>query len=118
MSKIKRNDPCSCGSGKKYKNCCSNKNKNKASFFPLFDKLYDFFLKGDQEFKETSELNRRPGSSILFSGGGKGINISAISPEAGAFLKALFCIVFIFSIILFGAAFILKYLITYMAHVS
>ncbi|WEG13446.1 SEC-C metal-binding domain-containing protein [Pullulanibacillus sp. KACC 23026] len=24
MPKIRRNDPCSCGSGKKYKNCCGN----------------------------------------------------------------------------------------------
>ena len=23
--KIGRNDPCTCGSGKKYKNCCMNK---------------------------------------------------------------------------------------------
>ncbi len=26
--KIGRNDPCPCGSGKKYKNCCFNKDKN------------------------------------------------------------------------------------------
>ena len=25
MSKIGRNDPCPCGSGKKYKQCCINK---------------------------------------------------------------------------------------------
>lgn len=25
--KIGRNDPCSCGSGKKYKNCCFQKSK-------------------------------------------------------------------------------------------
>jgi uncharacterized protein YecA (UPF0149 family) len=25
MPKIGRNDPCSCGSGKKYKNCCNQK---------------------------------------------------------------------------------------------
>lgn len=25
MSKIKRNDPCPCGSGKKYKHCCLKK---------------------------------------------------------------------------------------------
>ena len=24
-SKVGRNDPCSCGSGKKFKNCCANK---------------------------------------------------------------------------------------------
>lgn len=27
--KIGRNDPCPCGSGKKYKNCCINKVVNK-----------------------------------------------------------------------------------------
>ena len=26
MKKIKRNDPCPCGSGKKYKDCCYSKN--------------------------------------------------------------------------------------------
>ena len=25
MSKVGRNDPCPCGSGKKYKKCCANK---------------------------------------------------------------------------------------------
>ena len=28
-TKIGRNDPCPCGSGKKYKNCCLLKQKNK-----------------------------------------------------------------------------------------
>lgn len=27
-----RNDPCSCGSGKKYKQCCLNKDKKKGWF--------------------------------------------------------------------------------------
>lgn len=26
--KLNRNDPCNCGSGKKYKKCCMNKKKN------------------------------------------------------------------------------------------
>ncbi len=26
-AKVGRNDPCPCGSGKKYKNCCIQKNK-------------------------------------------------------------------------------------------
>jgi len=29
MNKIKRNDPCPCGSGKKYKKCCVNKEETK-----------------------------------------------------------------------------------------
>ena len=27
--KVGRNEPCPCGSGKKYKNCCFQKNDNK-----------------------------------------------------------------------------------------
>lgn len=27
---LKRNDPCLCGSGKKYKKCCMQKNESKA----------------------------------------------------------------------------------------
>lgn len=29
MSKVGRNDPCTCGSGKKYKKCCEDKVKGK-----------------------------------------------------------------------------------------
>lgn len=29
--KVGRNDPCPCGSGKKYKNCCMNQERPKAS---------------------------------------------------------------------------------------
>lgn len=29
--KLQRNDPCHCGSGKKYKNCCMEKDNNKIS---------------------------------------------------------------------------------------
>lgn len=29
MSKVGRNDPCPCGSGKKYKKCCEEKTKHK-----------------------------------------------------------------------------------------
>ena len=28
-NKIKRNDPCGCGSGKKFKKCCMNKKEGK-----------------------------------------------------------------------------------------
>lgn len=30
LDKAKRNDPCPCGSGKKYKKCCYNKDKDKS----------------------------------------------------------------------------------------
>ncbi|MFI5334790.1 MAG: SEC-C metal-binding domain-containing protein, partial [Chlamydiales bacterium] len=29
MDKVGRNDPCPCGSGKKYKKCCEEKTKHK-----------------------------------------------------------------------------------------
>ena len=32
MKKIGRNDPCPCGSGKKYKKCCLNKSASKGNF--------------------------------------------------------------------------------------
>ena len=32
MKKLGRNDPCSCGSGKKYKKCCLNKSAPKGNF--------------------------------------------------------------------------------------
>ena len=34
-SKISRNDPCPCGSGKKYKNCHENKDNKNTSRVPL-----------------------------------------------------------------------------------
>ena len=42
MSKIGRNDPCPCGSGKKYKKCCLNKEKTTTSNeqVPLVNELY------------------------------------------------------------------------------
>ena len=33
MKKIGRNDPCSCGSGKKYKQCCEGKSAEKSDVF-------------------------------------------------------------------------------------
>jgi len=39
QSKIGRNDPCSCGSGKKYKHCCALKSEQRA-------KLQDSIFKG------------------------------------------------------------------------
>lgn len=34
MSKLRRNDPCPCGSGKKYKKCCMNKGIFERAFIP------------------------------------------------------------------------------------
>jgi uncharacterized protein len=33
VEKVGRNDPCPCGSGKKYKNCCLQKEQAKGSLF-------------------------------------------------------------------------------------
>ena len=33
---IGRNDPCHCGSGKKYKRCCLEKDTGTGSFYKLF----------------------------------------------------------------------------------
>ena len=43
--KIGRNDPCPCGSGKKYKKCCLSKNScmlNEKSFLSTFQSSYDY----------------------------------------------------------------------------
>lgn len=40
MSKIGRNDPCPCGSGKKYKNCCLGKKQEQADLKSRLNSLY------------------------------------------------------------------------------
>jgi uncharacterized protein len=45
--KTGRNDPCPCGSGKKYKNCCQNK--------PVRKKLTAKWINKPQEQKEPTE---------------------------------------------------------------
>lgn len=44
-SKIGRNDPCPCGSGKKYKKCCLNKNKFTLPYQKYIDKSLDEYPK-------------------------------------------------------------------------
>ena len=47
MSKLGRNDPCNCGSGKKYKHCCADPTKNnklaqsRIHFSPISEKSSD-----------------------------------------------------------------------------
>lgn len=51
MKKQNRNDLCSCGSGKKYKNCCALKTKEK--------RFWEWFtVKSDQYFNFESDLDR------------------------------------------------------------
>lgn len=40
FEEAKRNDPCPCGSGKKYKKCCMNKSKNPLSALASYKLLY------------------------------------------------------------------------------
>lgn len=59
MSKIGRNDPCPCGSGKKYKKCCMEKDKAQRRYNDakqnLLSKLVDFFHE-DRFIEQADEL--------------------------------------------------------------
>lgn len=46
--KIGRNEPCPCGSGKKYKNCCRNQ-KAEVSVKDEYKKRYDIILKTPEQ---------------------------------------------------------------------
>jgi len=50
MQKIGRNDPCYCGSGKKYKKCCELKEKHK--------KFHAEVLSGGTEEAATTEAKK------------------------------------------------------------
>ena len=54
MEKIGRNDPCPCGSGKKFKKCCEMKQKNKKINAQLLNTV-------SLETQETSKV-----SSLFF----------------------------------------------------
>jgi uncharacterized protein len=63
MAALKRNDPCPCGSGKKYKKCCLKKlntksrfdQKDQRDFNELLPKLFDYSKKFDEEIKPAFE---------------------------------------------------------------
>ncbi len=55
MAKIGRNDTCPCGSGKKYKKCCLDKND---ALYPNYDKRY-FELKGKDAENFVYELAQK-----------------------------------------------------------
>jgi len=54
---IGRNDPCPCGSGKKYKKCCLNTlQNNEQSEVEMFDKWFEEDLKiGQENLKQLEE---------------------------------------------------------------
>ncbi|MFQ5866088.1 MAG: YecA family protein [bacterium] len=46
-SKIKRDDPCPCGSGKKYKKCCMNESESTS-----MSKIFNYYDERNTEFDE------------------------------------------------------------------
>ncbi|WP_187254566.1 SEC-C domain-containing protein [Alkalicoccus halolimnae] len=63
MAALKRNDPCPCGSGKKYKKCCLKKlntksrfdEKDQRDFNELLPKVFDYSKNFDEEIKPAFE---------------------------------------------------------------
>lgn len=53
-NKIKRNDPCPCGSGKKYKKCCIDKSE-KASIKELYNDYMEWNSEFEKEFEERTD---------------------------------------------------------------
>jgi tetratricopeptide (TPR) repeat protein len=69
MPKIGRNDPCPCGSGKKYKKCCMGKDKVDVEQAYLQDKDADFHEDMESmigELVEDFELTLSPGELELY----------------------------------------------------
>src|SRR5690625_4519755 len=68
MSKLKRNDPCPCGSGKKYKKCCGKSNVVEISpqlyneeLGQLHDELIEYALNNYEElFMEQTDIYFQP----------------------------------------------------------
>ncbi|WP_183163917.1 SEC-C metal-binding domain-containing protein [Alteribacter keqinensis] len=55
MAKVRRNDPCPCGSGKKYKKCCMNKQEALSTATLQDEKDYQQFLPKVVEFSTPYE---------------------------------------------------------------
>ncbi len=56
--KIGRNDPCICGSGKKYKKCCMNADNNRIALKSEYEKKYDIILKTPDQIKGIKKSGR------------------------------------------------------------
>ena len=56
---VKRNDPCPCGSGKKYKKCCEHKTAVKVEdmFFEELDRTLQLFFADYPKRAEMSAYN-------------------------------------------------------------
>jgi hypothetical protein len=77
-NKVGRNDPCPCGSGKKYKNCCMLKEKEGAAA--------KYTLGGKRKFK-AKVLNIQDKSLAVF---GRSTTVSPVTPEPDALQKMKF----------------------------
>lgn len=56
--KIGRNDPCICGSGKKYKKCCMNSDKERQNIKQKYKKKYNIILKEPYQVEGIRESGK------------------------------------------------------------
>lgn len=80
FEEAKRNDPCPCGSGKKYKKCCMGKNKNPLSTLAPYKLLYKPRLSKEEvknyyncynklltfAYSKYAKTNKRPKKESIF----------------------------------------------------
>lgn len=68
MKKIGRNDPCFCGSGKKYKKCCLLKAENKADELKLMEKFnsMDIFAYHDNYIHTRKVIAPKVNKKLLY----------------------------------------------------
>lgn len=80
FKEAKRNDPCPCGSGKKYKKCCMNKSKNPLSALAPYKLLYKPRLSTEEvksyyncynklltfAYAKYAKANKRPKKESIF----------------------------------------------------
>ena len=78
--KIGRNEQCTCGSGKKYKRCCLNKQSAQNSISPMINPMASdhFFSK----YNTTDILQAIAGLSVLKENHGKNYRFEQITEEA------------------------------------
>lgn len=74
-NKNKRNEPCICGSGVKYKKCCMNKIENSQEPENLIAKLISMGMKVNMSYKDCIEVGITTQSHPL-----DGVSINPITP--------------------------------------
>jgi len=70
MPKVRRNDPCPCGSGKKYKNCCMRQDRIRASRDLGFDREDAFLLNNLYTFAQQPRFARDLSEAFALYWGG------------------------------------------------